>query len=147
MAGEFLVNGRHPESVALSQFLAQLVHRVAAGHRAHHVDVRGFSAFLLEFFQGRFHGRARGQHGICHDKGFPFQGRAGAIVCEYLEIISLTVLAESGQEGTLGMVEHLQETALQGQARPQDGANHQGRVKSGDRCDSQGRLNLFLRIA
>ena len=110
------------------------------------MDAGGLTAGFFQLLQGRFHRGAGGQHRVCHYEGFPLQGRAGAVVCVNLEIVSLAVFSPGGEETAFRPVEETQDTFLQRKAGPQDGGDYQGGIGRLHLGNGQRSGDLFLRI-
>ena len=147
VAGEFLVDGGHPEGDFVAIELGEMVHGVGAGDGADQVDGDGVAALLDELVDGDLDGGAGGEHRVGQDEGLAFQGRSGAVVRADFEVVAGAVLAEGRKEGGFGVVEEIEDPLLERQAGPEDRGDHEGGVAGRDAGDAEGRSDVFLAVS
>ena len=131
VAGQFLVDGRDPEGDVGGELLLEVFDGVAAGDGAHQVGVGRLAALFEELVVSDFDGGAGGEHRVGDDEGLAGDLRGRAVVDLDLEVITLSVFAERGNEGRLGVVEHVENALVQRQTGTHDrGDDELGVVRS-----------------
>ena len=132
VAGQFLVNGRYPEGDVGGELFLEVFDGVAAGDGAHQVGVGRFAALFEELVEGNLDGGTGREHRVGDDEGLAGDLRGRAVVDLDLEVVALAVFAEGGDEGRLGVVEHVENALVQRQAGAHDRGDDELGVVRGD---------------
>ena len=141
------VDGGAPEGGVLGHGLAHHVDALLGAYHAGDMQGGG-SARLGQGLIAGGHGATRGQHGVGDDERLaPDAGRSHVLgVYAHLGMLAVGVHAEGGDEGVVGMVEHMEEPLMEGQSGPEDGAHDQvvGWHVDGSHAQGCGHLALLV---